>query len=180
MHPSKWLQYWYSSLQRIGNYEMSSEVSCKRSFYILFIKNGIYTTRKRGVKMKLVRVDFCTCHKPQMYTWCTFDMYLMGAKINAHITIRVTSYSRLRARDHYTSSTLIGRNGGAGPSSLHNTLEGPMEYVNARWMYSLRGFLHDIEWIMFHGHLDYSQEPPLGGRLDTKPGDLGTPNAQNC
>ena len=28
--------------------------------------------------------------------------------------------------------------------------------------------LHGIEWIMFHGHLDYSQKPPLGGRFDTK------------
>ena len=47
---------------------------------------------------------------------------------------------RLRARDHYTSSTLIGGRGGAGPSSLHSTLEGPMEYMNVRWMQSLHGF----------------------------------------
>jgi hypothetical protein len=45
--------------------------------------------------------------------------------------IRATSHTRLRARDHYTSSTLIGGEGGAGPSSL---LEGPTEYVNVRWM----------------------------------------------
>jgi hypothetical protein len=32
---------------------------------------------------------------------------------------------------------------------------------------------------MFHGHLDYFQEPPLGGRLNTKPGDHGTPNTHN-
>jgi len=38
---------------------------------------------------------------------------------------------RLRARDHYTSSTLIGGKDGAGPSSLlHATLEGPTEYVS--------------------------------------------------
>jgi hypothetical protein len=49
-------------------------------------------------------------------------------------TLRATSHTRLRARDHYTSSTLIGGKGGAGPSSLHTTLEGPTEYVNARWM----------------------------------------------
>ena len=49
----------------------------------------------------------------------------------------------------------------------------------ARWMYSLHGFLHGIEWIMFHGHLDYFQKPPLGGRPNTKPGDHGTPNAHN-
>ena len=46
-------------------------------------------------------------------------------------TIRATSHTRLRAHDHYTSSTLIGGKGGAGPSSLHTTLEGPSEYVNA-------------------------------------------------
>ena len=38
---------------------------------------------------------------------------------------------RPRARDRYTSSILIGGKGGAGPSSLHTILEGPMEYVNA-------------------------------------------------
>jgi hypothetical protein len=32
---------------------------------------------------------------------------------------------RMRARDHYTSNTLIGGKGGAGPSSFHTTLEGP-------------------------------------------------------
>ena len=50
------------------------------------------------------------------------------------IGLRATSHTRLRARDHYTSSTLIGGRGGAGPSSLHTTLEGPPEYVNARWI----------------------------------------------
>ena len=30
---------------------------------------------------------------------------------------------------------------------------------------------------MFHGHLDYSQKSPLGGRPNTKPGDHGTSNA---
>ena len=32
---------------------------------------------------------------------------------------------------------------------------------------------------MFHGHLDYLQKPPLGGRPNTNPGDHGTPNAHN-
>ena len=63
--------------------------------------------------------------------------------------MRATSHTRLRACDHYISSTLIGGKGGAGPSLLHTTLEGPTEYVNARWVYSL----HGIEWIVFHGHL---------------------------
>ena len=69
--------------------------------------------------------------------------------------------------------------GGAGPSSLHTTLEGPTDYVRAKWMKSLHGFLHGIERIMFHGHLNYYQKPPRGARPNTKPGDHGTPNAHN-
>ena len=53
---------------------------------------------------------------------------------NNNNNMRATLHTKLRARDHYTSSTLIGGKGGAGPSSLHTRLEGPMEYVNARWM----------------------------------------------
>ena len=50
-----------------------------------------------------------------------------------------------------------------------------MEYVNAKWMSSLHGFLHGIKWNMVHGHLDYFQNPPRGGRPNTKPlGDHGT------
>jgi hypothetical protein len=81
---------------------------------------------------------------------------------------------RLRVHGHYTSSTLIGGKGRAGPSSLHARLEGPTENVKARWMSSLEGFLHGIKWIMFHGHLNYSQKSLLGGRLNTKPGDHDT------
>ena len=44
---------------------------------------------------------------------------------------KATSHTRLRAHDHYyTSSTLIGGKGGAGPSSLHTTLEEPTEGVS--------------------------------------------------
>jgi hypothetical protein len=49
-------------------------------------------------------------------------------------TLKATSHTRLRARDHYTSSTLIGGKGRGTPSSLHSTLEGLTKYVNARWM----------------------------------------------
>jgi hypothetical protein len=45
------------------------------------------------------------------------------------IVLRATSHTRLRARDQYTSSTLIGGKGGAGPSLLHTKLEGPTEYI---------------------------------------------------
>ena len=61
----------------------------------------------------------------------------------------------------------------------YGTLEGPTEYVNARLMQSLHGFLHGIKWMVFHGHLDYFQKPPLGGSPNTKPGDHGAPSAHN-
>ena len=100
-----------------------------------------------------------------------------AAKHGAHL--RATSHTRLRARDHCTSSTLIGGKGGARQSSIHSVLEGPMEYVNASWMCSLHGFIHGIEWIIFHGHSDHLQKPPHEGRPNIKPGDRGTPNAHN-
>jgi hypothetical protein len=58
-------------------------------------------------------------------------------------------------------------------------LEGPTEYVNVWWMWSLHWFLHGIEWIVFHGHLDCFQKSTFGGRPNTKPRDHGTPNTHN-
>ena len=52
---------------------------------------------------------------------------LLPANMLEQCTLRATSHTRLRARDHYSSSTLIGGKGTAGPSSLHTTLEGPTE-----------------------------------------------------
>ena len=83
---------------------------------------------------------------------------------------------RIRLLATLLHCTLIGGKGGAGPSLLHTTLEGPTEYVKARRMESRHGFLHGIQWIAFHGHSHYSQKPLLGGRSNTKPGDHGTPN----
>ena len=48
--------------------------------------------------------------------------------------VRATSHTRLRARDHYNSSTLVDEKGGAGPSSLHTMLKGPTQYVIVKWM----------------------------------------------
>ena len=46
-------------------------------------------------------------------------------------------------------------------------------------MWSLHGFLHGIKQIMFHGHLDYFQKPPLQGGSNTNPDNHGTPNAHH-
>jgi hypothetical protein len=70
-----------------------------------------------------------TIHKPRH----SFGKQMKACYILASLKLRVTSHMRLRARDHYTSSTLIGGKGRAGPSSLHTMLEGPMGYVNASW-----------------------------------------------
>jgi hypothetical protein len=70
-----------------------------------------------------------------------FQMKLLLSAENADTFIcatsedlKATSHTRLRAHDHCTTRTLIGGKGKAGPSSLHTALEGPMEYVNTRWM----------------------------------------------
>jgi hypothetical protein len=61
-------------------------------------------------------------------TWIVFKSRPLGGRP------RATFHTRLRARDHSTSSTLIGGKGRASSSSLHTMLEGPTEYVNARWV----------------------------------------------
>ena len=69
----------------------------------------------------------------------------------------------------------------AGPVQVCFTLH--LRDQRRLWMQDgckrLHGFLRGIHWITFHSHLDYFWKPPLGGRPDTKPRDLGTPNAKN-
>ena len=72
------------------------------------------------------------------------------------VALRTTSHTRLSTRDQYTSSTLIGGKGGAGPSSLHTTLEGPTEYVKMQdgckvYMAS-NGSCFMVTWIIFKNH----------------------------
>ena len=47
-------------------------------------------------------------------------------------------------------------------------------YGKSTWI-----FIDGIEWIVFNGHLDHFQKPSLGGGLNSKPGDHGTPNAHD-
>jgi hypothetical protein len=77
----------------------------------------------------------------------------------------------------YTSSTLIGgkrRTRSKFASHYAWGTNGVCECkmdVKSTWI--------GIEGIMFHGHLDCFQKPPLGGRPNTKPEDHGTLNAHN-
>jgi hypothetical protein len=72
-----------------------------------------------------------------------------------HVDIRATAHTRLRARDHCTSRTLtlIGGKGGAGPSSLHITLNGPTELseckmdVNSTWILTWHQMDH-VSWLL--------------------------------
>ena len=64
-----------------------------------------------------------------LITW-NFDLGLLAIFLVILRKIRATSHTRRRARDHYTSSTLIGGKSEAGPSSLHTRLEGPMECIS--------------------------------------------------
>jgi hypothetical protein len=74
--------------------------------------------------------------------------------------LRATSHTRLHAHDHYTSSTLIGGKGGAGPDSLHTTLEG----TTCMWMQDGCKVYTDsymasnescfmVTWTLFKNHL---------------------------
>src|SRR6202048_3615151 len=70
------------------------------------------------------------------------------------VSINSTPHTRLRARVHNTSSILMGGKGGAGPSSLHTTLEGPAEYVDARWIYvASNGSRPMVTWTIIKNHL---------------------------
>ena len=72
-----------------------------------------------------------------------------------------TSHTRLKARDHCTSSsTLIGGKGRAGgPSSMfHTTFEGATEYVNVVKVYmdsykASNGTFFMVAWTIFKTHV---------------------------
>ena len=69
----------------------------------------------------------------------------------------------------------------AEPVQVHSTLR--LRDQRSMWMQDgckvYMDSWHDIEQIMFHGHLDYFQKPPHRGRPNTKLGDHGTPYDHN-
>ena len=82
---------------------------------------------------------------------------------------------------------VVGQQGQVGQVRRVGT--GGQEWAAQAWTLPTGGVLKTLvalkygdptKWIMFHGHLDYFQNPPLGGRPNTKPlGDHGTANAPN-
>jgi hypothetical protein len=73
---------------------------------------------------------------------------------------RAASHTRLRAHDHYTSSTLIGGKGGAWPSSLHTMLEGhevcecKMDVKSTCFpTWASIGSCFMVTWTIFRNHL---------------------------
>ena len=81
--------------------------------------------------------------------------------------------------DHCNSSTLVGEKYGVSPSLFQR-----LRHQQSKWMQDgckiyMNSFIHGIEWIMFHGHLDYFPKPPLGDRPNTKLGDYGTLKSHN-
>ena len=90
---------------------------------------------------------------------------MIGLKIFPHIDkagLRATAHTRLRARYHYTSSTLIGGKGGDGPNSVHTTVEGPMGYMCECTMavkvyldsyMASKGSCFLVTWTIFKHHL---------------------------
>ena len=94
---------------------------------------------------------------------------------------RATSHTGLRARDHYTSSSLVGgKRRSRSKFALHNTwrTHGVYEWkmdVKSTWILTW----HQIDscfmvtWIIFKNHLCDVHRP------NTKLGDHGTPNVHN-
>jgi hypothetical protein len=102
---------------------------------ILVVKHMFLTTVFGQRITKILRLT------TKMISLCIFLPWVVRAKSKQIVAIDkfpssiwAPSNTRLGALDQCTSSSLIGGKGGAGPSSLHTMLEGPTEYVNARWM----------------------------------------------
>ena len=83
---------------------------------IIFYPRNIKPSRTFKSLHLTIRIDYEIClkldfKKPEDYS---------PQPVGLGNTLRATSHTRLRARDHYTSSTLIGGKGGATPSSLQH------------------------------------------------------------
>ena len=99
----------------------------------LHFKHSRWWKRRRSHQSKFASSHYawgtnggCECKVGVRSTWVLTLPYQMGGD-----SIRATSHTRLGARDHYISSTLIGGkgSGATGPSSLlHTMFEGPTDW----------------------------------------------------
>jgi hypothetical protein len=106
------------------------------------------------------------------------DRYMelaLSSPIKSHFTHETESPWPL----HFKHSHWWKRRSHQSMSASHCTWGTNIVHVNARWMKMLHGLLHAIQWIMFHGHLDYFPKPSFGSKSNTKSGDHGIPNAHN-
>ena len=76
----------------------------------------------------------------------------------AHVTLKTTSHTRLKARDHCILVSLIGRKDQDLPSPLHTRRWRPKGPRKPSWMKSLDKFLHNKLWRMVHDLLEHLQE----------------------
>ena len=76
----------------------------------------------------------------------------------AHVTLRTTSHTRLKARDHCILVSLIGRKDQDLPSPLHTRRWRPKGPRKPSWMKSLDKFLHNKLRRMVHDLLEHLQE----------------------
>ena len=111
--------------------------------------------------------------------WVFHSLPLLHLKEKLSLLWYEDHYMRPRARDRYTSSTLIGGKGGPGRNWLPTTLEGPtgVRECNMDVMSTYILTWHQMNNVSCHS--DYFSKSPLEGRPNIKPGDPGTPNAHN-
>ena len=69
---------------------------------------------------------------------------------------RVTSHMRVKFHDHCILRSLIGQKGRDRPSSLHTRRKKPRDPKKLSWMRSLRRFLHDKLYILFHNMQEFA------------------------
>ena len=80
-------------------------------------------------------------------------------------SLRATSHTRMKAKDHCILRSLIGQKGWDHPSLLHTRRWRPKGSWKLSQMKRLHGFLHGRLWIMFHDLLEFALSPPPRSRL---------------
>ena len=103
-----------------------------QSLFPLFMGKTFYIVRYPILIMELISLwNLGPLHTQD---WELVSFTLQVERERRSVDPSGISVIEMPVRPTLTSSTLIGGKGGANPSSLHTTLEGPTYYVNASWM----------------------------------------------